>query len=1088
MKKGRNYNGILSKGRVPNYIELLKRAKVVFDTGNAQEKALALRLLGCWADLGKDSVQIRYMILLSLQSPDVSQVKAALFAAGCFCRLSEDFACIVLEILIGIMSSSETASGMKLSIVRVFARMRCSSSTLNRAYKAGKELMLCLGEDELKAEMLSSLSKLAIESSILIPQQVDFLLTFVIHESSSLVKDRALKYLYFMFGGGACCFAIQRNVLATLISILEDKELLPNFCCDVLQILHKIICSIHPDLHCIDVPDLFSLVLLVKNATQSSSTAGRCLALSLLVDILCIFKREITEHSSSFPEKLDPMFSEFHESSDDHRDGPTRLICDAILLIVDEMNSLVKQMIFVSGVVLSEAKQEFRRLLNLILQLLVEYHSLALVILDRLKCLIQTLVSACGTFSYVYGEHSQEEIGAYKCESVLNRHGPDNKKEKSIFFELILCVCRLTITCLNRLDETGSVSSEVCHRVKSLVEGIRQNGSCCCDAYEIFFLDIYLDIMFNNSRKAENRDSEESKVSHIVYWAAQERCALDFTKMMLRKRNYWEAYRVGMYACAEGAWFAAAFTFRKLMDGLQSVSCHFWVRSLMLLAGAESEIKLIIFPNAGIEMINRMQNENDYGKTFSSVEQENKCGGGYGDLNGCQGKFAKINSRICSSEEILASSGATDGVYYFQRWFLSLRSKVLEIVIDMLELLDSLPFKEEQLNKDLEGNANIHFTPILQNMPALATGFARLSLRLINVAKEYDFLAVSFLDIDSKSYRNISRQALSCAVLAFCTCFALYFSNSSAYKTSLSGSLGPLGSVVEISQNTVLKDLIERVWNLDEKVATELQKLKTVCTEVVNNMHSRTETNNCALIDRAVLLVYKCFIEDILCIQEDSWGIKDEEGLHGLLLQGIHLLSGIIRRWIGIPCSIPKYFFRVRPCVGAELFIFNSDSTNPNGLSIKPGFQLSLNLCIQVKNISRVPHVGVLKIYCVLAIRSSDRLTSCGDKIEQTQWQFQARETDEMVELFDILLHHIRIDNMKVSRKHCDVDGGGPVTSCVCFELNQTGQGFSTCLLDASSLPEGSYPIKWHCCCIDRNGHHWSLLPLNLGSICTIKK
>lgn len=155
-------------------------------------------------------------------------------------------------------------------------------------------------------------------------------------------------------------------------------------------------------------------------------------------------------------------------------------------------------------------------------------------------------------------------------------------------------------------------------------------------------------------------------------------------------------------------------------------------------------------------------------------------------------------------------------------------------------------------------------------------------------------------------------------------------------------------------------------------------------------------------------------------------------------------------------------------------------------LSIKTGFQLSLNLCIQVKNISRVPHLSVCKIYCILSIRSSDRLTSCG-KIEQAQWQFQARETDEMVELFDILLYHMRTDSMKASRKHCDV-GGGMITSFVCFELNKKGQGFSTCLLDASSLPEGSYPIKWHSCCVDGRGHHWSLLPLSPGSICTIKK
>lgn len=71
--------------------------------------------------------------------------------------------------------------------------------------------------------------------------QVDFLLSFVSCESPSLVRARALKYLYFLFGGCACCFSVQRNVLTTLISILEDKELSPNFRCEVLKILHKVL-------------------------------------------------------------------------------------------------------------------------------------------------------------------------------------------------------------------------------------------------------------------------------------------------------------------------------------------------------------------------------------------------------------------------------------------------------------------------------------------------------------------------------------------------------------------------------------------------------------------------------------------------------------------------------------------------------------------------------------------------------------------------------------------------------------------------------------------------------------------------------
>lgn len=151
------------------------------------------------------------------------------------------------------------------------------------------------------------------------------------------------------------------------------------------------------------------------------------------------------------------------------------------------------------------------------------------------------------------------------------------------------------------------------------------------------------------------------------------------------------------------------------------------------------------------------------------------------------------------------------------------------------------------------------------------------------------------------------------------------------------------------------------------------------------------------------------------------------------------------------------------------------------------GFQLSLNLCIQLKNASRVTHVGASKIYIILAVRSSDRVISSGGKTDQLWWLSEARETNEMVELFDMLLHHIRTDNMMASRKNYDVGGVGLVTSCVCFEPNQRGQGFSSCLLDVSALSEGSYMIKWHSCCIDKEGHYWNLLPLNPAACFTIK-
>lgn len=63
------------------------------------------------------------------------QVKASLFAAGCFSELSDDFSCIVLEMLVRIVTSLETSPEVKLAGARIFAKIGCSYSVANRAYK-----------------------------------------------------------------------------------------------------------------------------------------------------------------------------------------------------------------------------------------------------------------------------------------------------------------------------------------------------------------------------------------------------------------------------------------------------------------------------------------------------------------------------------------------------------------------------------------------------------------------------------------------------------------------------------------------------------------------------------------------------------------------------------------------------------------------------------------------------------------------------------------------------------------------------------------------------------------------------------------
>lgn len=68
-------DGILSRYKVENHLELLRRVKVCFNSGDEDVRALSLALFGCWSDFAKDNADIRYLILSSIVSCNILEVK-----------------------------------------------------------------------------------------------------------------------------------------------------------------------------------------------------------------------------------------------------------------------------------------------------------------------------------------------------------------------------------------------------------------------------------------------------------------------------------------------------------------------------------------------------------------------------------------------------------------------------------------------------------------------------------------------------------------------------------------------------------------------------------------------------------------------------------------------------------------------------------------------------------------------------------------------------------------------------------------------------------------------------------------------------
>ncbi|XP_021806936.1 uncharacterized protein LOC110750868 [Prunus avium] len=173
-------------------------------------------------------------------------------------------------------------------------------------------------------------------------------------------------------------------------------------------------------------------------------------------------------------------------------------------------------------------------------------------------------------------------------------------------------------------------------------------------------------------------------------------------------------------------------------------------------------------------------------------------------------------------------------------------------------------------------------------------------------------------------------------------------------------------------------------------------------------------------------------------------------------------------KWMQIPFRTPKYFFKLRPCLGSELFAVK-ETRNPDGMYVSPGFNLSSNLRLQLRNVAPDVPVRLKNLYCMLCSRVTfQEPRESGVNNQQKQGSYQARETDDMVEMNEKLLQYVTECSTKKSNKRQRGNNDGEfVNSFVRFKLNERGQGFANCVLDVSAFPVRSYRIKWHSCCID---------------------
>lgn len=1028
--------GVLSKSMLENYKEVLRRVMVVFDTGGVEERALALGLFGCWANLAKDSAHIRYLVLSSLVSCNELEVKASLFAAGCFCENEDDFASVFMEMLVNNVTSCETSS-LRLAGAQAFAKLCHPFTVADRAYKTGLRLALDSPEDEFIAEMLISLSKIASRWTLLIPRQMEVILSFFSNKTDLMLQLVAFRCLYLIFARRMCHFSLSPKAFHDLLKVIDQAGTQLGLHCESLKLLHKVFCYHLPSGSVNDVLSIISLLFRsAKEIIKGSVKSEKLIAVKLLIDI------------SKYIIKVPEM----------ELNGIGSTLVSELIIFISYGISIILDLEVKNRHSDRQIEHVVKCMLNLLSYLVKENSHIGVLTLDKVCAFIQDLVKNVTRNGSIEKEAWKDAEGSV-----------DQRQSESLMSsEMMICFSRVVGSCIEcHPDELieGALNS-----VNLMVKSVAQ-----CAFFDVYTQTIYM-VLFHSLIVYCRLLLEVSKITYFSgspglscdeticsdsYIIDHEKLLVEHVNKVLRMKGNWSSYKLGKYAACQGIWSVGSRIFEQLQKMVQSDHCDCWLKALAQISSSESQIKVM-------GLLSLEVNASD--KKDVSTNKINLH------------KFAQTLSGVSKiylfSEQNLGASIKGQGhLFGFQRWLLSLRGKMLETMADVITFSHTVLC-------ELDNAGNNGYVERNRKLRSMTYPLILLSNRLKNLALEFDVLAMSFVDMDRNSMMTILKLALGCSLLAFCTGSSFFMPNSHALEHPESYKSD------EQLHVSLIQDLVGRLWLLDFDTSSELRILLPTFqgSKISSFRHIRKLVARNSDEARALVELCKYAVSRFLDLQHKIKNMHHDECSFQIYKDGLQILLNSISIWNSTPFKIPSRFFSVRPCFSCELYIMNGEDINLDGLSIISGIDLTLNLCLQLRNIPCDLPVRLSKLYCILHCSALiDVPGATEENKRRRQLDIEDWRSEDMIDLNVRLMQYVNGFTNPSSIWNTSNSGCWVEEKFVCFHANSRGQGFSTCLLTSSTFPEGCFKIKWCGCFIDDKGSYWGLLPLNAGPVFNVQ-
>ncbi|KAG6542928.1 hypothetical protein Mapa_015619 [Marchantia paleacea] len=1103
VRMSRSEDGLLTKKRIASHAEMLKRVKSVIDSGDPTSRALALRVLGCLADLGKDSVDVHNLVLQALQSPHHQEVSAAFFAMGCLSELSDDFAEHALEKTFEMINAMETTPQMKVWAVRFFSEMGHSPALSLQAHEMGRRIMLRYPTSEIVTTMLIALTILAAESVVIRNSQVELLMNYLGSDPRMNVRAVALRSLGKLVSQAVHSTSITNEMFNRVFIVVQDIALPSALHVLALQVIRKLF------RHCVTSLGSESLLQLM-GWTELTAMRGDwrvvSQALSLLVEVACNLTR--------FRDRVKYLkpSSELHEFC-------TRvcfLLCDQVSITaavvlkprdteIDLVTKSQSVLVDEEDISLTGPEEKATFLSVLLVKLMEGNPSVSWFTVDGIAVLMETLAENWRQRKNLVHEDSSSTMVDYNAERNAKNPSPEPKHENGIKIhedagrvhaEDILIVMltelgRCLAKCVSLQECKEKVVEEIHKRIHLSSERLIEADvppPVLCPVLEALMMatalhDSAISIADTWAEKGSKIDRvgdrrKRRSPERIVGEGKGSRHILKrVVSKLIQGGNSWTAYKVGEKAARCGLWQLAQSSFSCLVEKASSEGCYFWLRSLSDLSTAESLLQ---------------ETQRDVERSSSSsMDVERSAAGLSGDdgdtsqTDGAQesarfddlrlegfGKAAASSMpflRSCISN--LSAAVCLERMFEFQRWVSTLRLEMVECIAELGGLVASISsFDTDAGVIDLEDEGKDNsMKSLVSALRASTEKVEMLGSRLKKLSEEYDLVTISFMGIDPKSVGTLSKAALICSLLTFCS-LGVFSPQPTSFHPMPNSS---------INVGTAALDLYHRLQQIESGGWDDLLCFAMQCGAGALSGMGTGGSFVTGPQDIALLKLSKWAVDSVLNMQRQL-------SLLGVV-RGTRLLGQIIHEVLNLPWVSPPFFFCTRPRAGVELFLVQAGTNvgESEDLLVAQGCTLALSVCLQIANAPVESYSYSKKLVCALSYQLTESSSQLDEGLYMGSRSGLIGNHAHHFDMFEKLISHSKTSIANCSmqssigrNQNNTLEANGERRDCIfSMTVDAKGQGFVSCTVDVSAAPSGEYELFLSCICLDKGNKEW-ILPL----------